>query len=170
MKPLGVYLMRHSDAERYATGGDSNRSLSAHGRRVARKVGTLLAEQDGHIDHIFTSPLVRAVQTTEIVAGCLGLDSSIAARLEVAAPSRIEDITALLDEVDTSAQGVAIVGHEPTMSSLLLHMLGGHGSDRWMGFSPAQVVALSYDRGDCKFAFSWMIAPDGPSIVPTLAG
>ncbi len=70
-----VYLTRHGESEANLLGEFSNRGLkhplTARGRRQAE---TFLRRPElGSLDYIYSSPVLRAVQTAEIIAGELDL-------------------------------------------------------------------------------------------------
>lgn len=66
--------MRHGPAEDHAASGrDFDRALTASGRERVRDVARALVEGGEAPLVILTSPLVRALQTAEIVAGVVQL-------------------------------------------------------------------------------------------------
>jgi phosphohistidine phosphatase len=66
---MKLYVVRHGPAEDAATSGaDSDRALTAAGRERVRAVARALIEIDEVPRLVVSSPLVRAVQTGEIVA------------------------------------------------------------------------------------------------------
>jgi probable phosphoglycerate mutase len=71
--PARVHLARHGEAT-YETGpvSDGDGQLTAAGRAQARRLAEALRGE--RIARVWTSPLARAVQTAEIVAGQLGVD------------------------------------------------------------------------------------------------
>ncbi|MCB9647234.1 MAG: histidine phosphatase family protein [Deltaproteobacteria bacterium] len=111
---MTLVLVRHGEAEGAGFGGDEHRALTEEGRRYVRTVGGLLAGAMEPVDALITSPLVRAVQTAEILAGALGLDE-VVARPEVAFPARLEQLWQVVDEVPAHVRGLMMVGHEPTL-------------------------------------------------------
>ncbi|MHB8417670.1 MAG: SixA phosphatase family protein [Myxococcales bacterium] len=124
---MRLALVRHADAEPELAGplglGDQARALTALGRDQARDTARWLGElSQGGARQIWTSPLVRAVQTAEIldevwrgapvaVAGALGTGQSLASQLEL--------VAALPSTNDASA----LVGHEPSLSQLAAELL-----------------------------------------------
>ena len=138
---MKLYLMRHGPAEAQAASGlDGDRGLTASGRERVRAVAKSLVESGEAPSHIVTSPLVRAVQTAEVVALVTRADgeaSTVEVRRELS-----PDGHALAWIPTLSAQGrkrVMLVGHEPDMSSLALALLG-HPFGQ--GFDKAMVVGL----------------------------
>src|SRR4051812_19864292 len=73
---LELYIVRHAAAEDVPAGTpDAYRPLTTKGREKFRKTARKVAVKVRSIDLIFTSPLVRAVQTAEILAGELAHDA-----------------------------------------------------------------------------------------------
>jgi len=140
---VNLVLVRHGEAGDAPV--DDHRALTATGRRHVRRVGQVLVAQPEPIDVILTSPLVRAVQTAEVIAGALGLDEQIHARPEIAFPARLEQILAVVDEVPGSVRGVLVVGHEPTMGVLTRHLFGATGPS--VSFRTGTAVSMSWTRG-----------------------
>src|ERR1051326_9139668 len=62
---MKLYLMRHAEALDGAD--DAKRPLSDHGKKEAREVGRFLNRAAIDFGAAYTSPLVRARQTAEIV-------------------------------------------------------------------------------------------------------
>src|SRR5512134_249635 len=70
-----VFLIRHGIAIDDVPGlSDEDRYLTGEGRVKTGKVASLLGKKIGHLDRILTSPLVRSVQTAEILAQRIGCE------------------------------------------------------------------------------------------------
>ncbi|HUB09889.1 MAG TPA: histidine phosphatase family protein [Myxococcales bacterium] len=125
---MRLVLVRHGDAEPELSApiglGDHGRALTSLGRDQARDTARWLCElSPGGSHQVWTSPLVRAVQTAELlaegwrgapvaVAGALGTGQSVAAQLDL--------VAGLPASNDVSA----LVGHEPSLSQLAAELLG----------------------------------------------
>jgi phosphohistidine phosphatase len=113
-----VTLIRHAEAGDDAP-RDEARALTSRGRADARRLGRALARRGVRFTAIVTSPLVRAVQTAEIVAAATSYRGRMAATdlLQPEAPARdvISFLAKLAAEVETS---VALVAHEPILSAV----------------------------------------------------
>ena len=133
--------------------------------RTARYIGE---QSDVHIDHIWHSPLVRAVQTAEILAAGIGLDEPIVTQPCIAHPTTLERLAEAIVDVDAHVRGVAVVGHEPTLSVLAGSLLGPTFERSWRGFDTGQVVALRHDRTQQTWSFGFTIEPDGPRRIDTI--
>ena len=119
--------MRHATAEdkdAFARTGedDDMRPLTPAGQREMREVTRAVHELVPEIDTLATSPLVRAVQTAEILGGAYGRKPVAVEWLRPEAP---------YEEFAQWARGhrekkmVVIVGHEPHLSGLVSWLIAG---------------------------------------------
>src|SRR3982751_1249989 len=121
---IELYVVRHGIAVgRESPVEDAFRPLTSKGRRRFRKTAKAFGRVARKLDVIFTSPLVRAVQTAEIlaaeakhgeVAGLEGLDP------EVPGETRVE----ALGLRTSGSRAVALVGPEPQLSELVAALAG----------------------------------------------
>ena len=118
--------MRHGPAEEAAPSGvDADRALTPVGRDRVRSVAKELAAAGEEPLQIVTSPLVRAVQTAEIVAITTKLSDrggSVEVRREVAPGG--DSVKLVYRLAVEGAKRVMLVGHEPDLSGLLATLLG----------------------------------------------
>jgi phosphohistidine phosphatase len=119
---LELYLLRHAHAGNASEwdGPDSERPLSAKGRRQAEQLGQFLADRAFAPDAVLTSPKLRARQTAQLVADALGIgvisDDRLAGTLD------IDVVSALLDSVGGTS--VMLVGHDPDFTDLAMVITG----------------------------------------------
>lgn len=154
---MRILLMRHGDAVADAPGlGDTGRWLSGRGRVVTRRVGTWLGIHEAFTPaEIVTSPLVRAVQTAEIVAGACGITEDLGVWPELATGGSADAAARRLQR--HAADGpILLVGHEPSLSGLVLRLLGK--SVPWPGFRKSAVLCIDRDD-DGHAAFVWSLSP-----------
>jgi phosphohistidine phosphatase len=117
-------LVRHGDADApNGSLGDAGRYLSLRGREQARATGRALALQGPRLTHVWTSPLVRAVQTTELLLAALAFDGIVEARADLYPDSTPRPLLEALAKLDSQAD-VLLVGHMPYMASLAGQLLG----------------------------------------------
>ena len=113
---MRVTLIRHAEAGDDAP-RDESRALTSRGRADARRLGRALARRGVRFTAIVTSPLVRAVQTAEIVAAATDYRGRMIATdlLQPEAPRgrRGRFLATLADETS-----VALVAHEPILSAV----------------------------------------------------
>lgn len=134
---MKLYLVRHADAvSEDVAGSDDVRWLSARGREAARGLARLLREQHVELDAVVSSPLPRAIQTAELIAGGLDFLGVIEA-LPPLAPGCHPRRAA--EELAARGRAVLVVGHEPTMSALGAYLIG---RPSFPSFRTAQCCAL----------------------------
>jgi phosphohistidine phosphatase len=135
-----LYVMRHGPAEDNAASGvDADRALTAAGRERVRSVAKALVAAGEEPGRIVTSPLVRAVQTAEIVAIATKLGDrggSVEVRREMSPGGDGARLAHRL--AAEGAKRVMLVGHEPDLSALVITLLGAFSRP----FEKAMVVAI----------------------------
>jgi len=137
---MKLYVVRHGAAEDHAESGiDADRALTAVGRSRVRGVAKTLLEADEAPLQVFTSPLVRAVQTAEVMALVTRLGEgggTVEVRRDVAPGGDAVQLARRM-----AAEGrkrVMLVGHEPDLSAVVSALTGSF--DR--GFEKSMVVGL----------------------------
>jgi len=119
---MKVFLIRHGHGVGEGPGLDDEcRYLSKKGRKTVREVGRELYEAEPDLDAILTSPLVRAVQTAELIAERLDFVDIVEA-LPALAPGVPPRVVAA--ELASRGSRVAVVGHEPGLSMLGAYLCG----------------------------------------------
>ena len=151
MPDSGVLLVRHGAAEDGHPLGDEARGLTAEGRRAFRQHARRLAERI-RLTGVITSPLVRAVQTAEILAGALGLDGVVVAR-ELSTDG---DADRLADFAREVGAGHALVGHNPTIAEAVALLLGRRDEPR---FRKGAAAALAPASGKGPWRLLWTASP-----------
>jgi phosphohistidine phosphatase len=125
-----LLVIRHGIAEErpvWARTGrpDEERPLTARGRRLMRRNVRGLARLVSP-DLVASSPLVRAIQTAEIVAAAFGgLELTAVAALAPGGPPA--SVAAWIEHVRVSGT-IALVGHEPDLGELTSWCLAGRGA------------------------------------------
>jgi phosphohistidine phosphatase len=120
---MKLYFLRHAEAVDGLD--DAARALSPRGRREAREIGRFLEDAGVAFNAAYTSPLVRARETAEIV-----LDTCGAVSVE-----QLQITNMLLNETAnrqflgwiralTDFKHVLLVGHAPSMDEWLAALLG----------------------------------------------
>lgn len=140
---MKLYVMRHGPAEdQAATGRDFDRVLSPSGRERVRLVARELYHHGEVPKRVIASPLVRAVETAEIVTATLGITGAIEEHEELVPGGEGERVVRELLAEDTEG-GVLLVSHEPTTSYLAARLLPG-----WVRpFDTAMVLGLELRPG-----------------------
>lgn len=114
---MELFLIRHAIAvDREPTLPDAERPLTPKGRRRFQRAVDGLRRLEVRIDRLYTSPMVRAVETARLLADLVE-DVRVTQSL-----ARSPD-PSLLDELQ--GERVALVGHEPWLSELCCWLLTG---------------------------------------------
>jgi phosphohistidine phosphatase len=123
---MNLLIIRHGPAgdraQWEAEGRDDRlRPLTQEGKKEIRRVTEGLSTLVPSIDLVATSPLVRAVQTAEIMVSRYSCKS---VTVDALAPGNDPEqvVTWLRGE---RGETVAVVGHEPDLSSLACYLLTG---------------------------------------------
>lgn len=123
--PYELYFVRHGLAEERgdAWPDDTKRPLTEEGMARLRKAVRGLSRIGVAIDVVLTSPLVRARQTAEIVAGGLDPRPSIVNVDSLAPAGSYAAVLADLEKHSRKSR-LALVGHEPMMGELAARLVG----------------------------------------------
>lgn len=120
-----LYLVRHAIADERGPQwpNDARRPLTEHGIARFTEAVKGLCRIQIDIDEIFTSPLVRARQTAEILAAGLKHVPHITV-LKALEPGH--GPAAIVERLAEEARKprIALVGHEPDLGDLASHLLG----------------------------------------------
>jgi phosphohistidine phosphatase len=144
-----VFLLRHAEAaEETLAMRDPHRHLTATGRHQARAIGDRLRWHDCTPTHIWSSPLVRAIQTAELVAAGLASETAVETLPALAPDDNPRAVLAALADLPGDAV-VILVGHEPGLSAVG-SLLVGHPS--FAGLDKAQAARI--DNGTLRWRFA----------------
>ena len=123
--PYELYFVRHGlAAERGdAWPDDTKRPLTEEGMSRLRKAARGLARLGVSVEVVLTSPLVRARQTAEIVAGGLDPRPSLVNVDSLAPDGTYAAVVADLEKHARKTR-IALVGHEPMMGELAARLIG----------------------------------------------
>jgi phosphohistidine phosphatase len=139
---MKLYIMRHGPAEDQAPSGrDFDRRLTHAGRERTRLVAKELGRRGESPKRILTSPLVRTVQTAEVVIETLALGLTLEVRDELAPGGNAFVLVRQL--LHDGAKRVMLVGHEPDVSVLSAEVLPGWSRS----FEKAMVLGLKLAEG-----------------------
>lgn len=127
---------------------DPHRHLTATGRRQARAIGDRLRWHDCTPTQIWSSPLVRAIQTAELVAAGLGSDTAVETLPSLAPDDNPRAVVAALAQLPADAV-VILVGHEPGLSAVGALLVGQPG---FAGLAKAQAARI--DDGALRWRFA----------------
>jgi phosphohistidine phosphatase len=154
-----LYVLRHAEAvEGSETLQDEWRYLTEKGRATAEMMSTSISKIGPKTRLTVTSPLTRAVQTSEIAAKKACRRNVIVASTLLLPEADISELVAYIKQC-ANAGRVMLVGHEPQLGSLVATLLGY--ADKPLSLKKGACVALELDqKKEGKPAkFLWYLAP-----------
>jgi len=121
-----LYFLRHGLAgSRDAwEGDDSRRPLTKKGLKNMARQAKILAQLDLRLDVIITSPLTRASQTADIVAGELKMVAQLKQDERLAPGFGRDHLEQMLTD-HPETKNLMLVGHEPDFSLTISTLTGG---------------------------------------------
>lgn len=136
-------LIRHAKSSwKDESLADHDRPLSKRGQRDAPRMGERLRARGARPSLIVSSPAVRAKQTAQIIADCLGYPREFlqyASALYLASPGTLLAAAAAQNDQHTD---VFLVAHNPGLLELTRQLLPGWSYDN---LPTAGVVAVDFD-------------------------
>jgi phosphohistidine phosphatase len=159
---MKVYLVRHAIAE--ARGpvwpDDNERPLTTRGITKMREIALRLADRGVQVGEIWTSPLVRARQTADVLAPLWTTARQVEIVNELApghAAARAGKV--LIDRSGSAtAAAVALVGHEPDLGLLTAWLIGARSP---LPFKKGGVARVDFDADISAGSgtLAWLVTP-----------
>lgn len=117
---MELILWRHAEAENSSP--DMTRALTGRGRKQAARMADWLNPRLPQDIHVLVSPATRAVQTAQALGRYYD-------QLPELAPGASVDAVLAAAGWPDGAYPVLIVGHQPTLGQVALHLLAGQEGD-----------------------------------------
>jgi len=151
---MKLYVVRHAAAiERTAKVPEEQRYLTPKGRDFMRKTARTMLTKGMEPSLILTSPLVRAVQSADILAEALSYIVPVIVTDELSPGFDVGTLQRLLAEFP-QADELMIVGHEPDLSAVVSSLLSLKGG---FDFKKGSAFKLTLDAKLTKPAtFKWL--------------
>jgi phosphohistidine phosphatase len=160
---MNIYILRHGIAVERGTKGfknDSERPLTAKGKRQLRKSAMAMRKMKLRFDLILSSPHERAKRTAEIVAEELKLKK----RLKLSDSLKYENDPAMvvgkIAVLKSMPKDLLLVGHEPYLSRLISWLTSGEGEVA-IDFKKGGLCKLEAEKlrpGKCA-QLAWLLTP-----------
>lgn len=161
---MKLIFVRHAAAiERSVEISEEKRYLTSEGRVFFRKTARTTLKNGIEPSLILTSPLIRAVQTAEILAETLSYGGPLVLADELAPGFDIIALQKLFTKYQ-SVNELVLVGHEPDFSSLIVALLNLPSG---FNFKKGAAIKLKFDpaRPEKPAIFKWLAA--GKKTIPT---
>ena len=156
---MDIYLLRHGIAEDGRAGQpDSDRALTAEGKKKLRSVLRVASAADVRPTLMLTSPYKRALQSAQLAAEILEYQGEIIRTRALEPGSQPH---AVWDEIRThkDEQQVLLAGHEPLFGALTAYLLGC--PDMKLDFKKGGMACLEIDRfvAAPRGVLKWYLTP-----------
>ena len=154
-----MYLIRHAIAAERGEEwpDDDKRPLTARGVARFKEVVEGLKKLEAGVDEIFTSPLVRAKQTADLLAAGLPGKPTVKI-LDALTPGHTPG--SLMAQLARTARRrrIALVGHEPSLGELAAHLIG---AGRALPFKKGGVCRIDVESLTSRRpgALTWFLQP-----------
>lgn len=159
---MDIYIIRHgiaADLDNEIV-EESFRYLTIHGRNHCRIVAQRLKDMKINFDAVFSSPLVRAVQTAEVFASVLKYDKEIKTAIELIGGSSFSRFRQLINR-HSHNESIAIFGHAPDVNSFTLNLIKDNPvKDLQLNFKNSSVCKINYDPSSGNGRFEWFLNSD----------
>jgi phosphohistidine phosphatase len=141
---MEIYILRHGVAEEPQPGQpDSERSLTADGRKKLRNVLRAAASAGVAPSLILTSPYKRALQTAQLAAEILDYKGELL-RTKALEPGSSPKVVWDEIRVHKDEPRILLAGHEPLFSRLTAHLLGSPNLQ--VDFKKGAIACVELDR------------------------
>ena len=156
---MEIFIIRHgvaADLDKEIA-EESFRYLTIHGRNHCRIVAQRLKDMKINFDAIFSSPLVRAVQTAEVFASVLKYNDEIKTAIELIGGSPYTRFLNLLKRHSHFSR-IAIFGHAPDVNSFSHNLIKENPvKDLHLNFKNSSVCKINFDPSTETGKFEWFL-------------
>ena len=119
---MNIYLIRHGEAEKIEMGKkDFDRELTAAGRNKFRNAAEHWKNIIPSFDYIITSPLIRALQTAQILGDVFGYSKEIITDKKISPGGNTEALVEIANSLE--GEEIVFVGHQPDFAEHLSKLL-----------------------------------------------
>jgi phosphohistidine phosphatase len=142
---MKLYVIRHATAKDVGEDNiltDEARSLTQTGEREAETLGAYLKSKSVQLDMLVHSPLLRTTQTAQLIAKHLTCPLKASEKL-----STEHGLKSYIDVIDEHkfVANLGIVAHQPTLSKLVLTLMGAD-QRAGMRFDKGAMAVMQLER------------------------
>lgn len=157
--PYALYLVRHAIAAERGEDwpDDDQRPLTERGIVRFQEAVSGLESLGVELDEVFTSPLVRAKQTADLLAAGVKGKPSVKILDTLSPGHNPSSVLAQLAKV-ARRQRIALVGHEPGLGELAAHLIG---AGRALPFKKGGICRIDVESLTSRRAgaLAWFVPP-----------
>jgi phosphohistidine phosphatase len=129
---MNLYILRHGLAAELGEPGlpkdlkDADRPLTAKGKQKLWRTTEAMQAMEIKLDVVIASPLLRAMQTAQIVTEALGLRRKLILTDELTPGGSPKALIDAINALGSRTRNVLLVGHEPYLSKLIALLAAGN--------------------------------------------
>jgi phosphohistidine phosphatase len=157
-----LYIMRHGTAVTRSVStviDDAKRPLTPEGKQKTRAIASGLVRAGLDVDWIVSSPLVRAVQTAELIAEALTPNPPMDFCDALRPGADPEALIAFLAKRDDRRRTL-VVGHEPDLGKLAARLIGaGRNADMPLKKGGCCLISFSEFPPKSPGQLLWWLTP-----------
>lgn len=159
MGRMYIYFLRHASAGTKKSAipeQDERRPLDAKGIAQSKQVGKLLSTLGVQPEAFISSPLLRAVQTAELVAGQLKPEPSITIDDALRPDASYEQFQDLIQHY-VKRKTIVVTGHNPNESEFLSYLISGGTIKNVVELKKGTIAKIEYNGG--RATLHWCVTP-----------
>jgi phosphohistidine phosphatase len=156
---MDIYILRHGLAEDGQAGqSDSERALTAEGKKKLRAVLHKAKGAGVSPTLIMTSPYKRALQTAQLAAEILSYKGTLMRTSVLEPGSRSHGVWEEI-RIHKEEKAILLAGHEPLFSSLTAYLVGCRNLQ--IDFKKGAMACVTIDRfgSEPQGVLRWMVTP-----------
>jgi phosphohistidine phosphatase len=163
---MNLYILRHGLAAELGELGlpkdlkDADRPLTAKGKQKLWRTTEAMQAMEIKLDVVIASPLLRAMQTAQIVTEALGLRRKLILTDELTPGGSPKALLDAINALGPRTRNILLVGHEPYLSKLIALLAAGNTGAaidlKKGGLAKLELKKLRYTR--CA-TLAWLLTP-----------
>jgi len=163
---MNLFILRHGCAADPGDAGlpkdlpDADRPLTAKGKQKLWRMTEAMQLLEVRPEVVISSPLLRALQTAQIVTEALELRKKLVLTDHLAPGGNPNALLEQINALEPRAKNILLVGHEPYLSKLIALLATGNTGARLElkkgGLAKLEVKQLRYAR--CA-TLAWLLTP-----------
>ena len=168
---MDIYIVRHGVAADLDNeiAEESYRYLTIHGRNHCRIVAQRLKDMKINLDAVFSSPLVRALQTAELFSSVMKYDGEIRTAIELIGGSSFNRFKQFIIR-NSHFERIALFGHAPDVNIFSTGMITENPKNvSHINFKNSSVCKVEFNPDTETGKFIWFLNSDNMKLVEASA-
>lgn len=164
---MDIYIVRHGVAADLDNeiAEESYRYLTIHGRNHCRIVAQRLKDMKIGLDAVFSSPLVRALQTAELFSSVLKYNGEVRTAIELIGGSSFNRFKHFIKR-NSHFGSIALFGHAPDVNIFSTGMITENPKNvSQINFKNSSVCKVEFDPANETGKFVWFLNSDNMKLV-----